>query len=225
MNDRMTDSRRMPTQDTTATAASAADPRIDARTRRGRLQMLFLLLICASPVIASYFTFYVIKPSGGTTNYGALIDPQRPMPAVQVTGENKASLPLASFRGKWLLVTAGPAGCDEACARRLFTIRQIRAGLGEDRIRVVPVWLITSDGPIDERLTASYNEPYAGVRFLRMDAAAARQWLPAQEGAAAEDTLYLVDPLGNLMMRFPADPDPKKLSGDLRKLLKYSRIG
>lgn len=219
----------MPSQDSTATATQAAagpaDPRIDARTRRGRLQMLFLLLICASPVLLSYFTFYVIKPTGGTTNYGALVDPQRPMPAVQVVNEGRETVPLASLRGKWLLVAVGPASCDEACAKRLFTIRQIRAGQGEDRARIVPVWLITSDGPVDDRLAAAYNEPYAGVRFLRIDAAAARQWLPAQDGASAEETLYLVDPLGNLMMRYPADPDPKKVSSDLRKLLKFSRIG
>ncbi|MNT11768.1 hypothetical protein D3C72_1466670 [compost metagenome] len=89
----------------------------------------------------------------------------------------------------------------------------------------MPVWLVTDDGKIDERLNAAYNEPYAGVRFLRIDRQAAQQWLPAEPGKRAEDTLFLVDPLGNLMMRFPQDPDPKKMSGDLKKLLKVSRIG
>ncbi|WP_423194994.1 SCO family protein [Cupriavidus sp. H19C3] len=202
-----------------------ADSRIDARTRRGRLQMLALLLVCASPVIASYLTFYVFRPAGGTTNYGALIEPQRPMPAVQIGDERGEAVPLASLRGKWLMVTTDPSACDEACARKLFTIRQIRAGQGQDRERIVPVWLITDTGGVDERLRAAYNEPYAGVRFLRMDAAAVRQWLPPAEGGRAEDTIYLVDPLGNLMLRFPKDPDPAKVSGDLKKLLKYSRIG
>jgi len=63
------------------------------------------------------------------------------------------------------------------------------------------------------------------VRFLRMDRATIAQWLPAEDGARAEDAIYLVDPLGNLMMRWPKDPDPKKISSDLKKLLKYSRIG
>ncbi|MFC4421634.1 SCO family protein [Cupriavidus pampae] len=199
--------------------------RIDARTRRGRLQMLVLLLVCASPVIASYLMYYVVKPTGGSTNYGTLIDPQRPMPAVQIANERDESVPLASMRGKWLLVTTDPAACDEACAKKLFMIRQIRAGQGQDRERIVPVWLIQDKGAVDERLSAAYNEPYAGVRFLRMDAAAVRQWLPADAGARAEDTIFLVDPLGNLMMRFPKDPDPAKINGDLKKLLKYSRIG
>jgi len=211
----------MPSQDPTA----SPDSRIDARTRRGRLQMLMLLLVCASPVIFSYFTYYVVKPSGGSTNYGALIDPQRPMPAVSVTNERGEPVPLATLRGKWLMVTTAPSACDEACARRLFTVRQIRAGQGENRERIVPVWLISDTGAVDERLSAAYNEPYAGVRFLRMDAAAIGQWLPAAQGARAEDAVYLVDPLGNLMLRWPTDPDPKQISGDLKKLLKFSRIG
>ncbi|MEM5431987.1 cytochrome C oxidase subunit I [Cupriavidus oxalaticus] len=208
-----------------ANPASPQDPRIDARTRRGRLQMLMLLLVCASPVIASYFTYYVIKPRGGATNYGALVDPQRPMPPVRVTDEQGNAVPLEQYRGKWLLVMADPSACDEACAKKLFTIRQIRAGQGQDRERIVPVWLITDDGKVDERLSAAYNEPYAGVRFLRIDRQVAQQWLQAEPGKRAEDTIFLVDPLGNLMMRFPQDPDPKKLSGDLKKLLKVSRIG
>ncbi|WP_092135770.1 cytochrome C oxidase subunit I [Cupriavidus sp. YR651] len=201
------------------------DSRIDARTRRGRLQMLMLLLVCASPVIFSYFTFYVIKPTGGSTNYGTLIDPQRPMPAVQVANERAESVPLAAFRGKWLMVMTDPSACDEACAKKLFTMRQIRAGQGEGRERIVPVWLISDNGAVDERLSTAYNEPYAGVRFLRMDREAIRQWLPAESGARIEDTVFLVDPLGNLMMRWPKEPDPKQMSSDLKKLLKYSRIG
>ncbi|WP_020202637.1 MULTISPECIES: SCO family protein [Cupriavidus] len=208
-----------------AARAAPQDPRIDARTRRGRIQMLLLLLVCASPVIASYLTYYVFRPAGGTTNYGALIEPQRPMPAVQVANERAEPVPLDSFKGKWLLISADGAACGEACARKLFTIRQLRAGQGQDRERIVPVWLVSDDGPIDARLSAAYNEPYAGVRFLRAPRDALQKWLPPDAGARIEDTLYLVDPLGNLMMRFPKDPDPQKMSSDLKKLLKYSHIG
>lgn len=208
-----------------AARVAPQDSRIDARTRRGRIQMLLLLLVCASPVISSYLTYYVFKPAGGATNYGTLVEPQRPMPAMQIGNERAETVPLDSFKGKWLLVTADGAACDEACAKKLFTIRQIRAGQGQDRERIVPVWLISDDGPIDPRLSAAYNEPYAGVRFLRANRETMQKWLPAEQGGRIEDTLFLVDPLGNLMMRFPRDPDPKKMSSDLKKLLKYSRIG
>lgn len=215
----------MPSDPATANSTASPDPRIDARTRKGRMQMLLLLLVCASPVIASYLTYYVFKPAGGKTNYGTLIEPQRPVPAVAATDERGQALPLQQLKGKWLLVSTDGAACDEACVKRLFTIRQIRAGQGKERERIVPVWLITDNGPVDPRLTAAYNEPYAGVRFLRIDRDTVRRWLPAAEGQPVEATLYLVDPLGNLMMRFPKDPDPKKMQSDLTRLLKYSRIG
>ncbi len=142
-----------------------------------------------------------------------------------MTDERGEAVPLASFRGKWLMVMTAASACDEACAKRLFTMRQIRAGQGQDRERITPVWLISDTGTVDERLSSAYNEPYAGVRFLRMDGAALRQWLPAEPGARAEDTVYLIDPLGNLMLRWPKEPDPKQISSDLKKLLKFSRIG
>ncbi|MGY8527096.1 SCO family protein [Paracidovorax citrulli] len=204
---------------------SSEDGRIDARTRRGRIQMLLLLLVCASPVIASYLTFYVFRPAFGTANYGTLIEPQRPLPAALVRDEGGREVPLEGMRGKWLLISTDRASCDEACARKLFTMRQIRAGQGRERERIVPVWMISGDGPVDPRLVAAYNEPYAGVRFLRIDREALRGWLPADEGGTIEAGLYLVDPLGNLMMRYPANPDPKKMHSDLNRLLKYSRIG
>jgi cytochrome oxidase Cu insertion factor (SCO1/SenC/PrrC family) len=206
-------------------AAAPRDSRIDARTRKGRIQMLLLLLVCASPVIASYLTYYVFKPAGGKTNYGTLIEPQRPAPAVSLRDERGDTVALDSLKGKWLLITADGAACDEACARKLFTIRQIRAGQGRERERIVPVWLVTDGGGIDPRLSAAYNEPYAGVRFLRMDRDAAARWLPAPDGQPVEAGLYLVDPLGNLMMRYPREPDPKKMQSDLTRLLKYSQAG
>ena len=74
---------------------------INARTKRGRIQMLFLLLACAAPVLASYFAYYVYKPEGGKTNYGTLVQP------VQETNPAWFALPL---QGKWTLLAARPAG-------------------------------------------------------------------------------------------------------------------
>ena len=80
------------------------------------------LLVCASPVLFSYFTYYVIKPSGGSTNYGALIDPQRPMPAAQLIDERAQPQPLTALRGKWLMLMTDASACDEACARKLLSV-------------------------------------------------------------------------------------------------------
>jgi hypothetical protein len=171
----------------------------------------------------SYFTYYVIKPTGGSTNYGALIDPQRPMPPVQVTNERNESVPLASMRGKWLmLMTDRPPATRPA---RRSCSRCARSA--SDRARTASgscVWLIQDRGDVDDRLAAAYNEPYAGVRFLRMDRATIAQWLPAGRRARRGHDLPGRS-AGQPDDALAEGPRPKKMSSDLKKLLKYSRIG
>jgi cytochrome oxidase Cu insertion factor (SCO1/SenC/PrrC family) len=96
-------------------AVMSGQPRGKGSWQRGRWMMLLIALICAAPVIGSYFTYYVIKPSSGTTSYGTLVEPQRPIPdALVVTGEDGKPLKLASLRGKWLMVSVDSSACDKA---------------------------------------------------------------------------------------------------------------
>ncbi|WP_414451883.1 SCO family protein [Burkholderia sp. 22PA0099] len=190
--------------------------------RRGRWVLLALFLICAAPVIASYFTYYVVKPRGGSTNYGTLISPQRPIPAgLTATDETGRTVPLASLRGVWLLVMENGGLCDDACARKLYFMRQVRATQGGERQRIVPVWLRSDAVPVDAKFLSAYPD----TRRFVVDPAAVEAWLPADAGTHATDHIYLVDPSGNLMMRFPKDPDPSKIKNDVTKLLKWSSIG
>lgn len=207
-------------------ASTLPDPRVDARTRKGRFKMVLLLLFCASPVIASYFTYYVIRPSGGQTNYGTLIQPQRPIPEqLQMTDERGVQQPLTAFKGKWLLMTVNGSACDEACVERLFLARQTRTSQGTERERVVPMWLITDDGTVDPKLAAAYNDQRSAMRFVRVSPAALAEWLPVESGGDIRNHLFLVDPIGNLMMRFPPHADPAKVRSEMIKLLKYNRVG
>jgi hypothetical protein len=207
-------------------ASALPDPRVEARTRRGRLKMVLLLLFCASPVIASYFTYYVIRPAGGKTNYGTLIQPQRPIPEqFQVMDEQGGTQPLSSFKGKWLLMTVHGSACNAVCTEQLFLARQTRVSQGPERERVVPIWMITDDGPIDPKLSAAYNDQRSAMRFLRVSESNLAEWLPIEAGGRLEDHLFLVDPIGNLMMRFPAQADPAKVRSEMIKLLKYNRVG
>ncbi|MCM2549034.1 cytochrome C oxidase subunit I [Burkholderia glumae] len=190
--------------------------------RRGRWVVLALCLICAAPLIASYFTYYVIKPRGASTNYGTLIEPQRPIPAtLTATDENGRTVALASLRGVWLLMMENGSLCDDACARKLYFMRQVRATQGGERQRITMVWLRRDAAAIDARLLAAYPD----TRRLVADPAALDAWLPAEAGTQATDHIYLVDPNGNLMMRFPKDPDPSRIKHDVTKLLKWSSIG
>jgi cytochrome oxidase Cu insertion factor (SCO1/SenC/PrrC family) len=185
--------------------------------------MLFIIaLICGAPIAISYFTYYVIKPKGGTTSYGTLIEPQRPIPgALMVTGDDGHEVPLASLRGRWLMISVDGGACGDACATKLYFMRQVRATQGPERERVVTVWLRTDDVSVPDKVKGAY----ADTRILRADPAAVAAWLPATQTSKDTDHIYLVDPNGNLMMRFPVNPDPTRIKQDVTKLLKWSSIG
>ena len=188
---------------------------------QGRWKLFAIILVCASPLIASYLTYYVIKPEG-RTNYGALIDPrQHPMPPLGATTLDGKPADLDTYKGKWIMLQADSGDCAEACRTKLFQQRQLRLIQGKEMDRVERVWLVTDDKPIDTVLLREYD----GTRVLRADPAKLRQWLPVEQGAAVTDHVYMIDPLGNLMMRFPKNPDPNKMKKDVSKLLRASSIG
>jgi hypothetical protein len=201
----------------------AAPSAMDAarRTRMGRLKMLLVLLICAAPVVASYFTFYVIKPQG-STNYGSLITPPRALPALALRTLDGQSLAASSLKGQWLLVVVAPSACPGACEALLFQQRQLREMLGRERDRMDKVWLITDTGAPTPTLRAALDAAPA-TTMLRADAVAVSQWLAPEAGRALEDHLYLVDPLGQWMMRMPAHAEPGRVKRDLERLLRAAK--
>ncbi len=193
-----------------------------ARQRaRGRWKLLAVLAVCAAPMIASYFTYYVIKPEG-RTNYGALLDPrQYPIPAMASTQLDGQPGKLEDYKGKWIMLKVGPSECGQACQDQLFAMRQLRTMQGKEASRIERVWLITDNEPL-ETMLLRVND---GTRMLRAPQDTVRRWLPVEQGAQVSDHIYLIDPLGNLMMRFPKDADPTRVKKDLAKVLKASAIG
>jgi hypothetical protein len=197
---------------------------------RGRWKLLAVLAVCAAPLIASYFTYYVIKPKGGVTNYGALIDPrQYPIPAMASTTLDGKPVRLEDYKGKWIMLKVGPSDCQQDCQDQLFAMRQLRTMQGKEMERIERVWLITDNAPL-ETMLLRVND---GTRMLRAPADVVQKWLPLENGLAdqASDHVYLIDPLGNLMMRFPkgavsSDVEKvKRVQKDIAKLLKASAIG
>jgi hypothetical protein len=191
------------------------------RTRAGRLRMLLVLAVCAAPVIASYLMYYVVQPQA-RTNYGALIDPPRPMPAAlaleSLRGEAVAP---ASLRGQWLLVAVAPAACDAACEKRLFMQRQLREMLGRERERVDKLWLVTDRAALRPELQRAL-EAAPAMTALRVPREALVGWFEPEAGQTLEDHLYLVDPRAEWMLRLPANPDPAKVKRDLDRVLRAS---
>jgi len=213
-----------PAEPLSFTVHSMPAPDLAAAQRRqasGRLKLLLLLLACAAPVIASYFTYYVIRPEG-RANYSTLIQPTRALPALALATLDGQAVPAAALKGQWLLVVVGDAACAGACERRLFMQRQLREMVGRERERIDKLWLVTGPGTPAAELQTLFNPAVAPLQMLRADRDAVAAWLQPAPGQALEDHLYIVDPLGEWMMRAPADADPARLKRDIDRLLRAS---
>ncbi len=198
---------------------------INAQTRRGRIQMLLLLLACAAPVIASYLAYYVFKPEGAKTNFGTLVQP------VQDVNPAWFDIP---FNGKWTLLVARPAGeCtvkNESCLEVLFLMRQLRIAVGRESSRVQLVWVNTDGKPVDPEVLLAYDQKTAGFQILTLPAdpklrAEFDAWL---NGDGAGQKIQLIDPSPAKMMVFPVTNSPKEFGSikkDLEKLLRLNRKG
>lgn len=191
-----------------------------AREAKARWKLLLLLLVCVSPVVASYFTYYVVRPDG-RRNFGELVQPQRPMPALAATALDGRPGNLQALHGQWLLVSVAPGACDAACQNHLYLQRQLRESLGKDKDRLDWVWLVTDDQAPPTPILPGLQQ----ATVLRVDGKALAQWLEPQAGHALTEHLYVVDPMGNWMMRFPAAMDmaaAAKAKRDLERLLRAS---
>jgi cytochrome oxidase Cu insertion factor (SCO1/SenC/PrrC family) len=191
------------------------------RTTSGRLKMLLVLGVCAAPVIASYLTYFVIRPEG-RTNYSEFVMPPREIPAALPLRDLTAQpVSATGLHGQWLVVVTAGGACDARCESNLVLQRQLVEALGKDKDRVDKVWLIADDAtPTPALLKAIGGSQPATV--LRVPADALAQWLSPADGHQLNEHLYLVDPMGQWMMRTPVDPDPAKLKRDLERLLRAS---
>lgn len=200
---------------------AASSPLPPSHWRRYRALYL-LIAVCVAPVLASYFAYYVLPPSG-RTNYGELVLPQRPVPPLALARLDGTRVDAASLRGQWLMLQVDEAACGPACQRKLWNMRQVRLTQGKDRDRIERIWLIVDDAPLETMLLREYD----GTLFLRAQRAQLEPLLalPADAGARLTDHIWLVDPLGNLMLRWPKDADPNRMKKDLTKLLRASQIG
>ena len=167
-----------------------------------RLKLAAVLLACAAPLVLAWVAWYFGWGTGSAGNYGELITP-RPL----------AGRPFDGLRGKWVLVTFDDSACNAYCERKLYFMRQTRKAQAKEQSRLERLWLITDAGTPRPELLAAIE----GTHVARAKSEA----FPGNP----VDHIYLVDPLGNLMLRFPRDPDPSKMIKDLQRLLKYSQVG
>jgi hypothetical protein len=190
------------------------------RTKHGRWKMLAVLLLCASPVIASYITYYIIRPDG-RRNFGELIDPQKPVPNLSATNLEGQSVNLQTLTGQWLLVSVSGGACDASCQNHLYLQRQLRESLGKEKERLEWVWIITDAAPVPDALRPALK----GATVLRLPADQLATWMQPAKGQQLPDHMYVIDPMGNWMMRFAPGFNTKiavQAKRDIERLLKAS---
>jgi peroxiredoxin len=181
-----------------------------------RYRILYAVIaVCVAPVVASYLAFYLFPPSG-RTNYGTLLTPQ-PAPRMALTTLDGRPFALDSLAGKWVLVAAAGGACSVSCAAALLQMRQQRLMVGKERDRVERLWLITDEEPLSIVLMREYE----GTHFVRVPAGEARALLATDSGSL-DGHVWLIDPMGNLMLRWPQDPEPQRVKKDLARLLTAS---
>jgi hypothetical protein len=192
-----------------------------ATQRRGRLTMALILVACLSPVAASYFLYFVIQPQA-RSNYARLIQPTRAMPdSLALRDLSGSAVSAKSLKGQWLLVVVAGSACDARCEHLLYEQRQLREMMGREKDRIDRVWLVADDAPVRQPLLKALQAGNAPT-ILRVSRAELTDWLAPEEGGSLEDSIYVVDPMGEWMMRTPAQPDPAKFKRDLDRLLRAS---
>jgi hypothetical protein len=197
----------------------SADPRQRRRLVLGLVALLFL-----APVAISFYLYYSGWRATGDVSHGDLITPARPLPNGSLSGPDGGSSALL-FDGKWSLIYADAGSCDAQCRQALYVTRQVRLALNQNMDRVQRVFLYYGE---------CCEEPYfaaeqAGLIARDLDTAAGQELDAVLKSSApageANARIWIADPLGNLVLSYPADTDPRGMIADLKKLLKLSHIG
>jgi cytochrome oxidase Cu insertion factor (SCO1/SenC/PrrC family) len=186
-----------------------------------------LWLIFLTPVVAAWWVFYGGESwrALGTVNQGELVQPARPLQLTGLTDIDGHPLPADVLKDKWYLVYLGDSRCAEPCQRHLYTVRQVRLAQNQNAYRVATAYLVT-DGqrPLDH---APLAEAHPDLRILRVAdrAAVLDQFRVGTEAdAETEGRLFMVDPLGNLMMRYGQGDEHEAVMKDLKRILNVSPL-
>lgn len=185
--------------------------------RSFRINLVLIFAVFAVPLIAAYLSYYVWPPQG-RLNYGELIDPKT-MPDVALRDAEGKEFSLSTLRGKWIMLSVDSADCDEACDQKLFLMRQTRISMTKEMNRIERVLLLRGDA----KATAELAKKYPGMYILSGANDSLLNTFPGAPNAA--DHIYLVDPVGQVMMRYVKNPDATGIRRDLTRLLSVSQVG
>ena len=197
---------------------------VRAEKRRNITPLLLMVAVFAAPVIAAWFFF--LNPEylpSGRTNKGELIHPVVTLPPeLGLFTPEGAALDRKALEGKWTLVFLAGGTCGDACLDRLIAIRQIRLAVGEGQLSVARLLILTD--PTANDLATELAADFDGMQVALTDAAGGVRLLDLLgQGSVALDRVYILDPMGNLMMRYASDAPAQDTLEDLERLLKASK--
>jgi cytochrome oxidase Cu insertion factor (SCO1/SenC/PrrC family) len=181
-----------------------------------RAKLLALAALFAAPIVASVVAYNFVDPRA-TANYGELLLPPAPVPAQRLEAPGGGGFGFAELAGKWVMVASDSGDCAAACRDKLEAMRQVRLALGREAGRVERVFVVDDL----RRPEAALLQEFTGTRLALTPRGLVLPAGPANDRAH----VYLVDPRGNVMLRWPAGADRKRMLGDMKRLLKASQIG
>jgi len=195
---------------------------------RGRRQFLLLAALFFVPLAIAFWLYYGPggwRPDGGT-NQGDLVDPARPLPHVDLPLAGGSPVVADVFRGKWTVLYVGDGACDARCRKALHLTRQSRIALNKDADRVRRVFLVTGNCCDHDFVEREHPDLIVALLGGKDSARLIARFPVYGDGLVGHaGRIYLVDPLGNLMMSYAATAPDKALLTDLRRLLRLSHIG
>jgi cytochrome oxidase Cu insertion factor (SCO1/SenC/PrrC family) len=174
------------------------------------------MALFAVPIVASTLTYRYFRPEA-SANYGELLTPPVPVTEAAFHRPTGEAFRFSQLRGKWLLVASDSGACPDSCAAKLTTMRQVRLALGRNAMRVERVFVADDTRAVDAGALA----PFAGMLVVTPEAGTQLPLSAANDRAH----FYVIDPLGNVMMRYPANADAGRMLKDLDRLLRASQIG
>jgi len=185
--------------------------------KSNRRKLVLLLVLLFSPVVISYTLFFMgYRP--GSVNYGDLVEIEKLTGSAGVIQDTNKILRTKDLHGKWVMLTIDSGNCGEACQLKLYYMRQVRTMQNKEMNRIERLWLIDDNEKVDPELLKNYE----GTLFVNARDSELLQQIPTRESRRKH--IYLIDPMGNLMMRFPENLEPRKMSDDIKRLLHVSQM-
>lgn len=180
-----------------------------------RAKLALILGGFALPIAVSFLFYAYLRPAP-TANYGELLLAPESITRSAFTRTSGATFRFQELAGRWILLAADSGACAQPCPAKLVAMRQVRLALGREADRVAMVTVLGDGAALPAGLGAAHPD----MVFVRPTAP-----LPPSSATADRSHIYLVDPLGNVMLRWPAQPDYKRMKGDLDRLLRASQVG